>query len=86
MLIEPFAGVLYGYLKVAVGPRVGLLGLLAVYAIAVPALLAALVSLHADAGTIWATLLAARLLFAASNCASLARRPHSRGTSARMEP
>lgn len=63
--------------------------MLAVHTIAVPALLvalAALVSLHADAGTIWATRLAARLLFAASNCASLAWRPHSRGTSARMEP
>ncbi|RKW69799.1 hypothetical protein [Galactobacter caseinivorans] len=71
IIIEPAAGVLFGYLKLAVSPRAGLLGLLLVYFVAVPALLFFLIQAGATAGIIWAGLLGARLLFAASNVVSL---------------
>lgn len=66
-LVEPFAGVLYSYTKVRVGPRAGLAGLFVVYCVLVPLALVALVLVRASAAEIWFMLLIARAVFAAWN-------------------
>lgn len=66
LLIEPLAGVLYGTAKVTIGPRAGLLGLLIIYVVALPAALLPLSISGGTAEQFWLLLVIARGLFAAT--------------------
>ena len=63
-LVEPFAGVLYGALKMTAGPKAGLAGLFVSYGLVASAGLVFLQQTAGDAVQFWALLLAVRVLFA----------------------
>lgn len=73
LLIEPYAGVLYSYVKVRLGPRAGIPGLLIAYLGFVPVALVALAVSQATASQFWVALLVARIGFAVGNLRVLVR-------------
>lgn len=73
LLMEPFAGVLYGAAKVTIGPRAGLFGLLIIYVVVLPAALLPLSLTDGTAEQFWLLLLIARGLFAGSTTSAWIR-------------
>gem|GEM_PF-4372125 len=63
-LVEPFAGVLYGALKMTAGPKAGLVGLFVSYGVVATAGLVFLQQTSGNAVQFWALLLTVRVLFA----------------------
>ncbi|MDO4241647.1 MAG: hypothetical protein Q4C71_03845 [Microbacteriaceae bacterium] len=72
ILLEPFAGVIFGFLKVAAGPGSALWGMLATYLLlALPGLVLLGFWQIASAEIVWTLLFAARLVFTACTILSL---------------
>ncbi|WP_337001427.1 MULTISPECIES: hypothetical protein [unclassified Microbacterium] len=73
LLLEPFAGSLFAYLKVVFGARAGLLGLLLTYLVLAPIALVACRLLAPDAAALWTCLVLVRFVFSLANGAALLR-------------
>lgn len=73
LLVEPFAGSLFAFLKVAFGAKSGLVGLLTIYLVVAPVLLVVARVVAPTAVGIWISLLAVRILFALTNALALRR-------------
>lgn len=66
LLLEPVAGVQFAALKVAIGPRAGVILLVLCYCLLAPTLLLSAVALgYGEAWQLWGLLLAVRMVFAA---------------------
>lgn len=74
LLLEPFSGSLFAYLKVVFGATAGLLGLILTYLVLAPAVLLACRFLAPDAAALWTGLVLVRFLFSVSNAAALRAR------------
>lgn len=75
LLVEPFASVLFGYLKVARSLRAGLAGLAVAYGVVFPLGLWAVASGPRSASALWAVLLLWRVVFAVWVLVLALRRP-----------
>ncbi|MDF2561093.1 MAG: uncharacterized protein K0R99_2539 [Microbacterium sp.] len=71
LLLEPFAGSLFAYMKVTFGATAGLLGLILTYLVLAPATLIICRFTAPSAVGLWAALLLVRLLFSVANLAAL---------------
>ena len=74
LLLEPFAGSLFAYLKVVFGAKAGLLGLLLTYLVLAPIALVVCRFVAPDAAALWTCLVLVRLVFSVSNLAALRSR------------
>jgi len=71
LLVEPLAGSLFAFLKVAFGAKSGLVGLLASYLVVAPVLLVVARLVTPTAVGIWICLLGVRILFTITNAVAL---------------
>lgn len=71
LLLEPFSGSLFAYMKVTFGATAGLLGLILTYLVLAPAALLICRVIAPSAVGLWAALLLVRLLFSVANLAAL---------------
>ena len=74
LLLEPFSGSLFAYLKVVFGATAGLLGLILTYLALAPAALLICRFVAPDAAALWTCLVLVRFVFSVSNIAALRAR------------